>query len=44
MQDEISESEILDVFDDLVKRQIIIYGETESELYKDGGFPVSSCR
>lgn len=44
MQDEISESGILDAFDDLVKRQIIVYGETEAELYNDGRFPVSSCR
>lgn len=44
MQDEISENAILDAFDDLAKRQIIIYGETKAELYNDGRFPVSSCR
>lgn len=43
MQDEICDSAILDAFDDLAKRQIIVYGETKAELYNDGRFPVSCC-
>ncbi|KKY13780.1 hypothetical protein UCDDS831_g08726 [Diplodia seriata] len=34
-----SESAILEAFDDLAQRQFIVYGETQAVLYADGGFP-----
>lgn len=42
--DSVNRDIILDTFDDLLKREKIIYGETESIFYKDGNFLVSTQR
>ncbi|KAK0638285.1 hypothetical protein DIS24_g9969 [Lasiodiplodia hormozganensis] len=39
MPEQLTDSEVLKVFDDLLERQVIVYGDTDAELYEDGGIP-----